>query len=365
MARRPDEAVNDPGVALAQSLARRFEATAGYKNVLDERGNALMAVNERSGPRSKAYTAIEEHLKKADQQLERIRTVVRRPISRLAVRSWLVGLIGFGLAVFEAPANKFLFDNALQSNGFASFAASFAVTGLLLVLAHFAGRSIRQVWSDFRKTIIWSNPLIFLLCIGGACTIIAILTIARAAFAVQGGTIGELLTGVQSSVTSMGALGALAAALADTSAVVLASINLGGFLAAFLLAFFSHDSDRDYDLSQNSVDRDEKSLNKTHTAYLKERSKVVARFAPDLLGLAANYNSANSRVIELKTRLQQPLDDDDRFVLTDLDQMSEDAEKQDREEGHVPEPRRSSSDRVEPSVTSMSDYRRPTGTDPA
>lgn len=365
MARRPDDAVTDPNVALAQSMARRFEATAGYKNVLDERGNALMSVNEQSGPRSKQYVAIEERLKKDDQQLERIKMAVRRPISRWGVRPFVLAIVGVGLAFLEAPANKFLFDVALQSSGFVSYAVSAGVTAFLLFLAHFAGRSIRQLWSDYRHNIIWSNVLVFLLCIVVAMTIIGVLTVARAAFASEGGTIGDLLSGIQGNVTNLGPIGALGAALGDTAALVLACINLGGFVTTFVLAFFSHDSDRDYDHAQNSVDRAEKELGRVHKAYLEERSKIIKRFAPDLIGFAANYNTANSRVIELKTRLQQPLDEADHFVLTDLDQMSEDAEKQDREEGYIPEPRAASGARVEPSITSMSDYRRQTGTDPA
>lgn len=165
----------DPQSALAQSVARRFEAIAGYKNVLDERGNALMSVNEKDGPQSKAYSALETKLKRDEQQLERIKMAVRRPISRWAVRTFVLILVAIALAAFEAPANKFLFDMALQSTGLASYAASAAVTAFLLLLAHFAGRSIRQVWSDYRGKIIWSNIVVFLICMAIATGIVGIL----------------------------------------------------------------------------------------------------------------------------------------------------------------------------------------------
>jgi hypothetical protein len=364
MAKRHDDTGSDPHAALAQSLARRFEATAGYKNVLDERGNALMAVNERSGPRSKSYASIESKLKKDDQQLERIKMAVRRPISRWGVRTWILALVAVVLAIFEAPANKFLFDNALQSFGFASMAASFATTAFLLLLAHFAGRSIRQIWSDYRHKIIWSNVLIFLGCVAFAGAMVSVLTVARSTFASTASTVGDLISGIQ-TITTLGPA-AITQALTDPAAIVLAMLNLGAFGATFVLAFFSHDSDRDFDHAQNAVDKGEARLEKVHERYLAERAKLVKGLAPDLIGFAANYNTANSRIIELKTRLQMSLDDDDRFVLTDLDQMSEDAERQEQiGPDETPPPAIPAAQRVEPSIASMSDYRRQTGTDSA
>jgi hypothetical protein len=360
MSKRPDDKNTDPHAALAQALARRFEAMAGYKDVLDERGNALMSANERDGPRSKTYVALEDKLKKDEQQLERIKTAVRRPISRWGVRTFILVIVAIALAFFEAPANKFLFDMALQSTGFASYAASVAVTGFLLLLAHFAGRSIRQVWSDYRRKIIWSNIAIFVICMGIAFLIIGVLTVARHAFASEGTTIDDLMSGIQGAI-SLGPVAALGAALTDMSALVLACINIGGIAATFMLAFFSHDSDRDFDHAQDSVDHHEKQMAKVHETYLDERGKIVRRFAPDLVGFAANYNTANSRIIEIKTRLGQPLDENDRLVLTDLDQMSEDAERTDQPD---PPPSAPAATRVEPGVTPMSNYRRQTGTEP-
>jgi hypothetical protein len=347
----------DPRTALAENTAKRFDAKAHYKDVLDARGNELMSVNERSGPASKAYMALTTKLEQDQQQLQRIKTAVRRPISRWNVATRVLVMIGAILALLEAFANKFLFDVALQSVGFVSYAVSVAITAFLLIMAHIAGSSIRQIWSDYRHKIIWSAPIIFVVALGLALTIVAILTVARAAFATEAGTIGELLTNVSGTVQSNGVVGALISALADTSALVLATINLGGIGATFLLAFFSHDSDRDFDKAQDAVDRHEKAMEKVHGTYLDERAKIIKRHAPDLVGYAANYNSANSQVIAQKTKLDIPLDDDDRLVVTDLDQLSEDQEKADQEATGR------STVRIEPSVTSMSDYRRQTGTE--
>ena len=367
--RQGDGATIDPRDALAHNTAQRYKAYSDYKGVLDERGNALIEINEKSGPRSKAYIALEEKLKREDSQLVKIKSAVRRTLSRWQVRAWVIMLVGLGLALLEAPANKFLFDVALQSSGFVSYAVSAGVTAFLLFLAHFAGRSIRQVWSDYRHRVIVSSVLVFILCIAAAGLIIGVLTVARAAFASQGGTIGDLLGGIQDHVTNFGPFGALFAALSDTAALVLACINLGGFVTTFVIAFFSHDSDRDFDHAQSAVDHLEKAMGKVHTAYLRERSRIIKSFTPDLVGFAGTYTEANGKIVQLKTRMGLPLDDADHVVLTDLDQMSEDADRRNSHDAYeleAPEPPSPAAPgaRVDPTVTSLKEHRRSTGTEP-
>ncbi len=359
-----EERPSDLQAALGQSLARRHEAMAAYKAMLDERGNQMFTVSERSGPRSKAYVDLELWLRGNREQLQRIATSVKRPISRWGVRPLVLAIVGLGLALLEAPANKFLFDVALQSTGIVSYAVSAGVTAFLLFLAHFAGRSARQVWSDHRRTVIWSFVVILVLCIIVGFTIVGVLTVARHASTAQVSSIGDLLSDVQGRIQDLGPLGALAAAMSDTSALLLACINLGGMVTTFVLAFFSHDSDRDYDHAQNLVDHDEKAMQKIHEAYLNERRKIVARYAPDLVGYAANYNGANARIIELKTRLRDPIDDADKFVLTDLDQMSENAEKAERDIGYTAHPA-AAPPRADSTVTPLSEHRKPAGTERA
>ncbi|MEQ1933103.1 MAG: hypothetical protein ABL962_04395, partial [Fimbriimonadaceae bacterium] len=212
MAQRSMENPADPRTALAENTARRYEAKAHYKDVLDARGNELMSINERSGPASKGYMSLTTKLEQDQQQLQRIKTAVRRPISRWNVPTRVLVMIGALLALLEAFANKFLFDIALQSAGIVSYAVSVATTAFLLIMAHIAGSSIRQVWSDYRHKVIWSAPILFLVALSLSLFIVAILTVARAAFATQAGTIGDLLTGIQDNVQSLGPIGTLMAA---------------------------------------------------------------------------------------------------------------------------------------------------------
>ncbi len=374
MVGRREERTGDPLTALAENIARRMAAKAAYQGVLDQRNGALVSVSEQSGDQSKPYLHVRQRLERDEQQLDRIKVVVRRPISRMEVQPWVLLLVGIGLALLEAPANKFLFDVALQSTGLASYGASAAVTAFLLILAHFAGRGIRQIWSDYRRRVIVSSVLTFIACFVVATFIVCVLTVARAAFANDTGSIEDIVKGVSGTVADQGPLNAVLTALGNTSALVLACINIGGIVVTLLLAFFSHDSDRDFDHAETNVERGEKALAKIHLQYLKARQKLIRQYSPDLLGYVGNYNAANQRVVELKTLLNRPLDDDDRFVLTDLDRLSDALEKdlppvetKAPVEASPPPPPGPGTDpagaRRDPTVHEMSAYRRPTGTD--
>lgn len=353
MARKNDLSSKDSTADLAENAARRATARAEYMAVLDQRGNALLSVNEKGGPRSRPYLTLDARLRDDEAEYERIKTALRRPIAMIQVRPILLVVTGIVLALLEAPANKFLFDVALQSSGFVSFAASAGTTAFLLILAHFAGSSLRQSWSEMRRKVLLWNVVTFLLCTVVAPAIVAVLTVARATFANESGSIGDLLGNVRGHIENLGPLGALVSALSDPSALVLACINIGGIVTTFMLAFFSHDPDRDFDHVHRAVAVGEKKLATIHAAYLKERSKIISDHSPHLIGYSANYNSANSRVIELKTLLGRPLDDDDRFVLTDLDQLAEDADAADdiASRGLRPD--------ADSTVHDMRDYRRP------
>lgn len=349
MAKRPE---SDPQSALASYTARRTAAIASYKGMLDQRGNALLSVNEASGLKSKPYQTVQQRLGDSESELSRIKAQVRRPLSRIGVRPSILLIVGVALALLEAPANKFLFDVALQSSGLASFGASAAVTAFLLILAHLAGKSIRQVWSEYRRRpLIWS-AVAFLFCIAVDVVIVGILTVARAAFAGGEGSIADLVEGLKGTVSSAGPIAAVINALSNTSALVLACINIGGIITTMMLAFFAHDPDRDYDQAAGNVERDEKELAAIHDRYLKARAKVIKEYAPDLIGFAENYNAANKHLVEMKTLLGRPLDDDDRFVLTDLDQMAEEAEAAEAANPTEPPPQ-APADKREPNLRAV------------
>ena len=81
MAGRREERTSDPLAALAENIARHMASKAAYQGVLDQRNGALVSVSEQSGEHSKPYLHVRQRLEKDELQLDRIKVVVRRPIS--------------------------------------------------------------------------------------------------------------------------------------------------------------------------------------------------------------------------------------------------------------------------------------------
>ena len=161
-------------------IAQRHSSEGDYRRVLNERENDLLALNEASGPRSNAHMAALREAHDAQLQFNQIKTSVRRPLNRTEIRGWIFIAFMAMLALLEAPVNKFLFDVALQGSSLISYSVSIAVAFFLLIIAHITGKALRQVWSDHRRRVIWSNVVML---VGGTAVIavvIAILTVGRA-----------------------------------------------------------------------------------------------------------------------------------------------------------------------------------------
>lgn len=339
----------DPAEELAAWQNHRFTAISGYEKILNERGNQLMTVNEKSGPHSEPYKSAKESLHEAESAFDGIQSNVRRPLNKHRVRWIYFAAFALALALLEAPVNKYLFDVALNSASIVSYTVSVAFAFFLLVLAHVAGRSIRQVWSEYRHKLVWTSLALFLLLSIVLASLVSILTIGRASTSAVSelSDFSDLLSNVRSNVTSLGIFGTLAAAFSDISALVLATVNIGAIFMTMMLAFFTVDPDKDFDAAASEVDRHKVQLAKLHKLNIRERTKVIAKFAPDLAGHSANYRKANGKVIELKTKLGMPLDDQDREIIDLRDTLSEDAEREDASPAPAEE-------RTEPSVAPVS-----------
>jgi TRAP-type C4-dicarboxylate transport system permease small subunit len=316
----------EPAEALAKWLGQRYDAEAAYQDILNRRGNQILAISERCGPRSERYVAQQNELDAAEREDERIRVVVGRPLNRWHIPFWVLVAFGLALAFFEAPVNKFLFDVALQSSNLFSWTISFGFACALLILAHIAGFSLRQIWSEHRRRIVWSSLVIFILMFFALFVLVSILTIARAWFSAEAGTIRDLVSDVTSTVQAVGIWTTLRNAFADISALVLVTVNIGGILMTMMLSFFTHDPDKDLDAASRAVERHRARLAKIAKEFVSSKEKIVRDFAPQLAGHGANYKTANKNVIELKKRLGQPLDEQDNRVIDERDRLAEDSE---------------------------------------
>jgi hypothetical protein len=319
----------DPAQELATSRNHRFAAIAAYEKILNERNNELFSVNEKCGPMSEHYKSAKESLQKAQGELERIHSVVRRPLNKHRVRWIYFAVFALALALLEAPVNKYLFDVALNGSSFVSYTVSVAFAFFVLVLAHVAGRSIRQVWSEYRRKVLWTSLALFLLLSFVLAGIVAVLTVGRASTSAVSelSNFTDLLSNVRSNVTSLGLWGTVAAAFSDISALVLATVNIGAIFMTMMLAFFTVDPDKDFDAAASEVEKHETLITKLYARYIREKKAVLEKHAPDLAGHSANYTSANGKVIELKTKLGMPIEDEDRMIIDLRDTLSEDAER--------------------------------------
>src|SRR5689334_9577968 len=169
----------EPREELAKWMGARQKHHSEYVKLLNERKNDIAAIDLDHGPRSEAYAAALRDYERHDQQFDRLQAVVRRPINNIGMAAWVFWILALGLALLEAPVNKFLFDYAIQGSNLTSYVVSTAFAILLLLLAHLCGRCIRQVWSEYRRRVVWSNLIIALLSICALALLISILTIGR------------------------------------------------------------------------------------------------------------------------------------------------------------------------------------------
>ncbi len=326
----------DDNEALARWIAHRHGAFGDYKRILNERENTLLSLSEQKGPRSVASKSLQQELHDAQVQYRQIQANLRRPVNKYWVRWRYFAALALALALLEAPVNKYLFDVALQGSSFVSISVSIAVAFFLLTIAHLAGGCLRQVWSEYRHRIVWSNVLIFLASSAVIATVICILTVGRASTAATDlSGFNDLFSAVSTTVKSLGLWGTLGNAFSNISALILATVNLGGVCVALLLAYFTHDPDKDYDVAATTLERLRQTAKKTHAAYLKSRNKIIDGFRPDLTGASSTHGTANQRVIEFKSKLGLPIDDEDRLVVDELDRLAEDSEHAE-EAGVVP-----------------------------
>ena len=322
---RPIDAPTDLRQALGKATGARNAARQSFENLLNERQNQILGLSERVGPNSETYRDAVEERDKARLQYERINAVVRRPLNNWRLHGVILLGVGLVLALFEAPVNKFLFDVALRTSNLMSWFISFAFACALLFLAHFAGVSLRHVWSDYRRRPVIGSILLFLVLAMVLLTLVSILTVARAAYGANAGTIGDMFADVSSAVASVGLFRTLFNAFSDISALVLATINIGGIFMTMMLAFFTHDSDKDLDAASRALDRQRRHVAKISAVYLAKKAAIVKDFAPDLAGAGHDFKNANQKVVEYKTRLGLPPDEDDTLMIDQLDRLAEDS----------------------------------------
>jgi hypothetical protein len=290
----PIKTTEDPNEALGRWIAHRQAAKGEYKKILNERENELLAANASFGAKSSRFQSANSELEEAKLQRDEIHGVIRRPLNRHQIRIWVFVAFVLGLAFLEGSVNKFLFDVTLNSIGFVSYATSFVVALLVVVAAHFAGKWIRQSWSEYRSRMVWPYVAYSALVVIGLFCIVSMLTVGRSLTAANSGiaSFEDMFSAVATTVVQSGLLATLAAAYSDISAMVLATVNFAGIVVAMMLGVVMHDSDKDFDIAATKVDRLCADLDRLDAQYTKAKTRVIAKYASHLIAVSKLFFSA-------------------------------------------------------------------------
>lgn len=299
----------------------RAASAASYRAALACRdtllGDAFMTI----GPASHHWRALEQRLIQAGDDCRQKYAVLQRATDAVRISDGLVVAAFLGFAMLEAPINKFMFDIVLKSNNLESYLVSLMVTGAMLGLAHVAGTQVRQMRGAFEDRFYPGKLVAAAIILALLALCVGTLTVGRASYAAAGSAPDGLaiFRHVTAQVQDMGLWPALAAALSDRAALILATLNVTGIACAFFLAYVTHDSDLFYQAALNEAARARRSFARTARRFEKRIGKLGRRFAPKLATLSAAHGMQNARVIALKRSRNAELTDDDRDDLDRAD----------------------------------------------
>ena len=309
---------------LDRLMGERARHSQDYRKVLAARSDEIGRLRSGIGPDSESWKSLERDSESARAQFEAMAGQLGRPVSRHDLPPLAFITLALVLAAVETPVNKFLFDVALQSSNVASYAVSFAMAAFVLMLAHIAGRQMRQYYSDFMTTTYWTNIALVALIMGILAVVLAVLTIGRAEFsaAALNNGLGDLFSNVGAKVATRGIVSVLADALGDTSAMILVTANVTSILVAFLLGYARHDPDKHFDEAYEEHKRTQRALVRRDEKYNREVGRVRERARSKLDDSNTKYTAVNAAIITQKSARNLVIDDDDRFCLPDLDPLS-------------------------------------------
>ena len=308
---------------LDRLIGERIRHSQDYSRVLAERDDQLDSLRHAVGPRSERWRSLLEDRSRARTEYEAISGQLGRPVNRYNFPASIFYALAAILAVIETPVNKFLFDTALQSSNAASYLVSFAVAAFILIVAHSAGKLVRQVRSEYTTNFSWSNVILGAVVMIVLAIVVTVLTIGRAEFsaaALDGGLNG-LFSSVGAKVASHGLVGALANALADTAALILLMVNVTSIMVAFLLGYFSHDPDKHLDKAFESHKALQRGVERYEARFNKKDASAREQARGKLNAINIRYTAANAAIVAQKTARRLPLEDEDKFSLPTLDPM--------------------------------------------
>ena len=257
---------------------RRERAQRNYEKHLAERLSAAKAVASRAGPNSIPYLNLDKEYEKANGIFEATQAELNdRPPHIRFENPWMFWIPAFIVFAMEAFINKIIVDMAAQTPGGISLLISGLLSVLLVWLAHNAGVSWRQVYSDLERRIVWSSLIwgvalvvVILLFVVGLMTL-------RAYFALVDTASDMNLFDTVKGVSSLG-VQFVTQAFTVPESLTIGGLNFLALMFAFLFAFLSHDSDKEYDRRYIEMKRAKRARAKAQKRYEAEQEKIHGRF---------------------------------------------------------------------------------------
>lgn len=310
----------------------RDEAKQHYRNTLGSRDRELGAIFKAVGPSSNGWKTVENLLTDARDDYRAKFAALNRPTDAKSV-SKLVLLFVFLICVAgEATVNKYMFDMLMRTSNLYSYIYSMIITAVLLIVADVAGWQLRQVYGAFEQRVYVTKIVGFAFAFFFVLAVVTILTIERAHYSLSGfsvatgnstGTAGDIFSQVTGHIANqierLGFWGTILAALADREALMLAIINAAGIIFAFLIGFFTNDSDKIFQSTLDEYARAQRKFDRLASKYEGKIEQIDRKYAARLEAYASAYGARNAKVIESKRRRNIPLTDDDRLDINSLD----------------------------------------------
>lgn len=265
---------------LDRLMGERVRHAQDYQTVLANRDDEVARLRRALGPASERWKILTAARDRANYEYEALAGQIGRPISRLAMPMSAFFAFAVGVAIGEAFANKFLFDVALQTSNIFSLLVSFIVALFMFIAAHFAGVLVRQTWSEHKRKFYPAHVLIASTIFAVLVCVLAILTVGRAetSAAVLTNGFDGLFSSLGGKVGSGGELLAvLGAALGDQNALLLATVNALGILAAFVLGYLAHDPDKHFDKAYERQQSTLRAVEKQDQRYKRKSNRTRER----------------------------------------------------------------------------------------
>lgn len=269
------------------------DTLAEIYTLLARRKNEIENVINTDGPtrRHPEYNDILDKYNESRSLYTSIRTTLGRGTDALSIPSYWMFATFVLLALLEAPFNKFAFDNILKLGNLESYMASALVTFMVLGMAHAAGKLARQIRSESRNEIFYSNIILSVLLMLFIVFVLLVLTVARAHYAAQVEQDINIFDEVKKSIDAVGVFGTLSMALSNRAALALLTFNLLGVMFAFIMAYLTHDSDKYFENAIKQYEKAKKAKIDFESKFNEKISEVNRRVSQKIETQIALYST--------------------------------------------------------------------------